>query len=220
MKIVYLFLTLALSLVCCKTDTTTSDGNKAETKISEVETIKMEIPKNQKLSVDQQIASAILAAPAEAREDAKVLGYDDNGDLVVLREGKNEFICMADNPQKDGFEVVCYHTSLEPFMSRGRMLTKEGKSREEKEEIREAEAASGALVMPKNPATLHLYYGENGFFNTETSQIENAKYRYVVYIPYATPETTGLPLKPNAPSHPWLMFPGKYNAHIMLSPAE
>lgn len=220
MKIVYLFLVLTLSFASCKTDTKSSDENITETEINEEEKVQKEIPKNLKLSVDQQIASAIMAAPLEARGEAKVLGYDDNGDLVVLREGKNELICIADNPQKDGFEVVCYHTSLEPFMSRGRTLSTEVKTRQEKEEIREAEALSGVLKMPKNPATLHIYYGENGFYNTETSQIENAKYRYVVYIPYATPETTGLPLKPNAPSHPWLMFPGKYNAHIMISPAE
>ena len=35
---------------------------------------------------------------------------------------------------------------------------------------------------------------------------------------YATQETTGLSLAPNESSHPWLMFPGKYNAHIMITP--
>jgi hypothetical protein len=40
----------------------------------------------------------------------------------------------------------------------------------------------------------------------------------VVYIPYATQETTGLSLAPNESSHPWLMFPGQYNAHIMITP--
>ncbi len=220
MKFGYLFLTLALTFVCCKNDTVSSNEKNGELKIPEVETVKMNIPKNQKLNADQQIASAILAAPTDGREGAKIYGYGEDGELIVLREGNNEFVCIADNPQKDGFEVVCYHKSLEPFMNRGRVLNKEGKSRQEKEEIRVSEAASGKLPMPKNPATLHIYYGENGFFNTETSQIENAKYRYVVYIPYATPESTGLALKPNAPSHPWLMFPGKYNAHIMISPAE
>jgi len=105
-------------------------------------------------------------------------------------------------------------------MSRGRELAAEGKSRGEKEEIRAEESKSGKLKLPESPATLHIYYGENGFFNTDTNQIENAKYRYVVYIPYATQKTTGLPLKPNESSHPWLMFPGAYNAHIMISPTE
>ncbi|MCF6223784.1 MAG: hypothetical protein L3J34_08655 [Flavobacteriaceae bacterium] len=105
-------------------------------------------------------------------------------------------------------------------MSRGRELTSEGKSRGEKEKIRSEEAKSGKIELPTTPATLHIYYGENGFYNTETNNIENAKYRYVVYVPYATQESTGLSLSPNQSSHPWLMFPGAYNAHIMITPNE
>ena len=178
------------------------------------------IPKNQKLNSLQQINSAILSAPVEAREGAKVYGYNENDDFITLREGTNSFICIADDPSKDGFQVVCYHSSLEPMMSRGRELTKDGKSRGEKEQIRGDEAKSGKMKLPESPATLHIYYGEDGFFNTETNNIENAKYRYVVYIPYATQESTGLSLKPNESSHPWLMFPGQYNAHIMITPNE
>lgn len=184
------------------------------------ETSFFDVPLNQKLSVDQQIASAILAAPSEVREEAMVYGYSESGEFMMLREGSNEFICIADDPSKDGFQVVCYHKSLEPMMERGRALAAEGKSREEKEEIRSKEAKSGEMLLPENPATLHIYYGENGFFNDETDKVENAKYRYVVYIPYATQETTGLPLAPNESSHPWLMFPGRYNAHIMVTPED
>ncbi len=175
-------------------------------------------PKNQKLSADQQIASAILAAPAEVREGAMVYGYSESGEFMMLREGSNEFVCVADNPAKDGFQVVSYHKSLEPMMERGRELNAEGKSREEKEDVRKKEAASGKMALPEAPATLHIYYGENAYFNEETSANDNGKYRYVVYIPYATQESTGLSLAPNESSHPWLMFPGRYNAHIMITP--
>lgn len=173
---------------------------------------------NQKLNTEQQIASALLAAPVEARENAMVYGYGESGEFMVLREGTNEFICIADDPGKDGFQAVSYHKSLEPMMAKGRILTGEGKSREEKEAIREEEAKSGKMSLPETPATLHIYYGKNGYFNTDSGLIENAKYRYVVYIPYATQESTGLSLAPNGSSHPWLMFPGKYNAHIMITP--
>ena len=173
---------------------------------------------NQKLNAEQQIASALLAAPVEARDKAMVYGYGESGEFMILREGSNEFICIADDPGKDGFQVVSYHKSLEPMMAKGRTLNGEGKSREEKEAIREEEAKSGKMSLPETPATLHIYYGKNGYFNTDSGLIENAKYRYVVYIPYATQESTGLSLAPNGSSHPWLMFPGKYNAHIMITP--
>jgi len=105
-------------------------------------------------------------------------------------------------------------------MARGRALAAEGKNRQEKEKVRSSEAKSGVLTMPSNPATLHIYYGENGYFNAKTDSIENAKFRYVVYIPYATQKTTGLSLRPNEGNHPWLMFPGQYNAHIMITPTN
>ena len=40
---------------------------------------------------------------------------------------------------------------------------------------------------------------------------------YVVYIPFATAESTGLSATP-APGTPWIMFPGTPKAHIMFVP--
>ena len=73
-------------------------------------------------SAQVQIAGAVLAAPAELREGAAVLGYDAQGGRVQIREGKNELICLATDPTKTAFNVACYHKDLEPFMSRGREL--------------------------------------------------------------------------------------------------
>lgn len=218
MKVLTVLLSIiVLSISCTKPSYKKNEIIKTPAK-EELEKADIDIPKNQILSADQQIASAILAAPKEAQEGAMVYGYGESGEFMTLREGTNAFICVADNPKKDGFQVVSYHKSLEPIMNRGRELVAEGKTRDEKEGIRADEAKSGKMSLPKIPATLHIYYGENGFFNEETNLIENAKYRYVVYIPYATQESTGLSLAPNESSHPWLMFPGKYNAHIMITP--
>lgn len=214
-KLLILLLTLAVSS-CVKPSYKKNSIAKAQEE--KTDSTAAEIPRNQVLSPEQQIQSATQAAPAEGREEATVYGYTESGELMTLREGKNQFICIADNPKKDGFQVVCYHKSLEPMMARGRALTAEGKSREEKEGIRAQEAKDATMPLPENPATLHIYYGEDGYYNSLTQTNVNAKYRYVVYIPYATQETTGLSLAPNKPGHPWLMFPGKYNAHIMITP--
>ena len=216
MKSHYLILVLAISIFSC----TPKENQSKKDEKTPKEEIKTEVPKNQFLTADQQITAALYAAPEEGRSDAKIYGYNAENEFIVLREGEGDFVCIADNPKKDGFQVVAYHTSLEPYMARGRALALEGKNRTKKEEVRSSEAKSGALKMPENPATLHLYYGKNGFFNIETDSIENAKYRYVVYIPYATQKTTGLSLRPNEGSHPWLMFPGQYNAHIMITPTD
>lgn len=167
---------------------------------------------------DQQIASAVMAAPEDVREGATVYGYNNKGELVLLRQGTNEQICLSDDPGRDGFQCVCYHKDLEPFMARGRALKAEGKTSGEIFDIREAEAKAGALQMPEQPTTLHLLEGPGGRYDEATGQVVDAYYRYVVYIPWATAESTGLPLKPMVPGGPWIMDPGTHRAHIMISP--
>lgn len=152
-------------------------------------------------------ATAPLDEPDKA--NATVMALNADMDYYVIKEGTNHLICLADNPNQKNFNVACYHKSLEPFMARGRVLKKEGKTRGEIEEIREAEAVEGKLVMPREPATLYVLSGETK---------ENANLRWVVYIPWATSESTGLPLKPMVEGGPWIMFPNKHNAHIMITP--
>jgi hypothetical protein len=218
MKRLTLFASLLIILSSCVKPSYKKNEIVKSGEQSKEEPVLFDAPENQKLTADQQIMSALMAVPAEMREGAKVYGYGDSGEFMMLREGTNEFVCIADDPSKNGFQVVGYHVSLEPMMARGRELQAEGKTREEKEAIRAEEAESGKLELPKSPAALHIYYGKEAFYNEETKQVENAKYRYVVYIPYATQKTTGLSLAPNESSHPWLMFPGQYNAHIMITP--
>lgn len=167
---------------------------------------------------EEQIAAAVMAAPEEKRAEATVMGYDENNKLVIIRQGTNELICIADDPQKEGYNSSCYHKDLEPFMARGRELKDEGKSRDEIFKIRAKEAEEGKLTLPKNPATLHVLSGENGRYDAEKGEVVDANLRYVVYIPYATPESTGLPIRPLVPGGPWIMDPGTHRAHIMITP--
>ena len=171
-------------------------------------------------SAEIQIKTAVLAAPQEQRENATVMGYSPKGEFVVLRKGSNGVICLADDPTQPGLNVSCYHQDLDPFMARGRALKKEGKSFQEIFDMREAEVKSGTLKMPKQPTTLFVYSAPAEKYNAETGDIQDGYLRYVIYIPYATSETTGLPLKPDAPGQPWIMDPGTHRAHIMISPAK
>ena len=171
-------------------------------------------------SEQEQISAAVLSLPENLRQEATVLGHDRSGELITLRQGSNDQICLADDPNKEGYNAACYHKDLSDFMARGRALTKEGKNSGEIFDIREKEAKAGELIMPDHPATLHIYYGPDGKFNTETGEMENTNIRYVVYIPWATPESTGLPLKPMVPGGPWIMNPGTHRAHIMITPPK
>jgi hypothetical protein len=57
-------------------------------------------------------------------------------------------------------------------------------------------------------------------YDPATGKVSDAYLRFVVYTPYATQESTGLPLAPSAPGAPWLMFPGTAGAHIMINPPK
>ena len=165
----------------------------------------------------EQIAAAVLAAPADRRAGAMVLGYDEKGALVTLREGTNDQICLADDPRAAGIVVSCYHKDLEPFMARGRALVAEAVKGPAREELRWKEIDAGTLKMPKEPRSLCVVSGPS--FDAAANTIVDGYTRWVVYTPYATPESTGLSVTP-VPGGPWLMFPGKPSAHIMINPAR
>lgn len=165
-----------------------------------------------------QIQTALLAAPADKREGASVYGYNEKGEFVLLRKGTNEMICLADDPKIPGLNVASYHQDLDPFMKRGRDLKMAGKTPKEVSDLRDEEAKAGKLLMPKQPTTLYVYTAKAENYDAATGIIKDGYLRYVIYIPYATAESTGLPLKPDAPGMPWIMDPGTHRAHIMISP--
>jgi hypothetical protein len=167
-------------------------------------------------SPEWQIKTAVLAAPPAEREASTVLGYDASGAVVVLRKGSNNFICLADNPGQKGFSVACYHKDLEPFMARGRALAAQGKNAGEIFKIREDEVKSGKLPLP-DKSILNVATGR---VDEATGEIGELYTRYVIYIPYATPESTGIPLAPITDGAPWIMNPGTHRAHIMINPPK
>lgn len=156
---------------------------------------------------------ATLAAPEAYRGNATVYGYNADGTFVLLREGSNHLVCIGDDPSKEGFSVVAYHKDLDPFMARGRELKAMGKSFDEIFATREAEAQAGKLVIP-DKSTLTVYQAD---LDDNGSPI-NPYLRYVVYIPFATAEETGLPTGPMSDGGPWIMDPGTHRAHIMITP--
>ncbi len=167
-----------------------------------------------------QIKNALLAAPSDKRDGAAVYGYSANKEFIVLRKGSNEFFCLADDPNQPGFSVSCYHRDLEPFMKRGRDLKKQGKPVGEIFDIREKEVKAGKLAMPKQPTTLFVNSVAKEIYDSATGVVKNGFMRSVIYIPYATAKSTGLPLKPEAPGLPWIMHPGTHGAHIMINPPK
>jgi len=204
------FLLLLTAITVCSGCNSKKESPSPEKQTSSVNN---EIP-----SAAIQIKSALLAAPPEKRDSCAVYGYGTDTQLTLLRKGTNELICLADNPKDSGFSVACYVKELEPFMERGRELRKQGIKGQQVFDAREKEVKDGTLQMPKQPATLYVYSAKDTDFDRATGEVKNGYLRYVIYIPYATAASTGLPEKPSADGMPWIMNPGTHGAHIMINP--
>lgn len=165
---------------------------------------------------EEQIAAAVLPAPPELRNDARVLGYDEAGRLVTLRAGDGELVCLADDPEKESFHVACYHRDLEPFMARGRELRADGLDRAALEAQRKKEIEAGRLPMPEEPRALYTLTAPAGSWNPEERKLSGANRVVVLYVPYATAESTGLSPTQMVPGAPWIMAEGEPWAHVMI----
>jgi len=53
------------------------------------------------------IASAMSAAPAAVSKGATIVNIEADGKMRTLREGKNGFTCMPDNPATPGPDPMC-----------------------------------------------------------------------------------------------------------------
>lgn len=170
-------------------------------------------------SHESQILTALYAAPENEKEGATIVGYQKDGTTVVLRKGTNDLVCLADNPHQKGISSACYFKELEPYMARGRELSLQGKTTPEIREIRGKEIKAGKIKMP-DAGMLYVYSANDEDYNIETGEIMNGHMRYVIYMPYATTESTGFSDKPTTPGMPWLMDPGTHRAHVMITPAR
>ncbi len=166
---------------------------------------------------EEQIAASVQAAPEELRAGAAVLGYNAEGKLVELRKGANELICLADDPKDAArFSTSCYHKDLEPFMARGRELTAQGITGGNRNaEHRWKEIKEGKLKMPREPRMLYVLSGKS--YDPASGKVVDGAVRWVIYVPFATAESTGLSTKSKR-GEPWLMDAGTAGAHIMITP--
>ena len=169
----------------------------------------------QSKSADQQIAEAVSPLPEGLRASAEVRAFAA-GELVTVRDGSNEMTCLADDPTREGFHAACYHRDLEPFMARGRELRAEGMTRPEIDSIRLAEIEAGTLEMPSQPTALYSLSSDHEAWDAAAGMPADASGLYVIYLPYATAESSGISVQP-ARDRPWLMYPGKPWAHVMIS---
>ena len=136
----------------------------------------------------------------------------------IIRQGTNDFVCLADTPGDQTFRVSCYHASLDRFMVMGRELRARGLGLSDVIQARGDAIADGTLSIPQN-AVMYSLTGI-GSLDAATGLPDSVRLLTVLYVPWATAESTGLPTRPPAAGalgRPWLMQEGMHRAHIMIS---
>jgi len=166
-------------------------------------------------SAEREIADAVSPLPAGLQAAAAVQAFR-NGALQEIRPGTNGMMCLADDPARAGFHAACYHVSLEPFMARGRALRASGLSAEAADSVRVAELESRTLSLPVPGAALYSLSSDDDAFDPSGGVPAGTRGLYVLYLPYATEASTGVSATP-ARDRPWLMYPGKPTAHVMMA---
>ncbi len=161
--------------------------------------------------VDRQIMEAVNPLAEGDRDGATVLGYRNGETLEVIRQGTNHFVCLADPPGDQRFQVSCYHRDLDPFMARGRELRLAGMETAEVRQTRSSEVEAGTLKIPHGASMYSLF----GSVNPQTGQPDSVSMLQVIYLPFARPESTGLSSQRRG-NAPFLMDPGQHRAHLMI----
>ena len=160
-------------------------------------------------SPEIQIEESIRVLPDSMRAKATVIGYNLEGDRVVLRNGANDMIVWADNPSpndpRGAYFVVAFPKSLEIYMNRLRELVVGGMSNEEAYTKVANEIKDGIIKMP-SVAVRYTLRGHSA---------EGALSLTIIHIPFCTQESTGFSTKIDN-YRPWLMWGGTAHAHIMV----
>ena len=162
------------------------------------------------LSVDEQIAQAVLPLPTDLRAGATVYTYDANGDRKILRKGTNSVECQPKNLE-DGF-TRC--TSVLTADRRDFQAKLKAQKKSDKEIQEAMAAATKAGTIKPAPYGIMSYR-----YTTDEGRI---KLLWVMSVPGATPETVGVSTASQRDAAlknhglPWLMLPGTPGAHIMI----
>ncbi len=156
-------------------------------------------------SDEDLIAEALMPLPDHMKDDAAVVMTDAGGHRRVIREGKTELSCSPDGPAP-GFSVSCISGSTGTVIPAYTSAVARGESPREAWDTVNAAIKAGTLTTATPGGLIFIQSGE-----TRTDSAHLA----VVLVPYATAESTGLPVKPTS-DRAWLMCPGTPRAHIMI----
>jgi hypothetical protein len=154
----------------------------------------------QTLTPQQQIAAAVLPLPEAQRAGATVVAFGPDQKPVVLRQGSNGFVCSADRPGNDVFQVDCFHERVQAVLNREVELSRQMKLPSNDPAVRRAldqEIKAGTLTLPPQPTIGFRMRGPLASYDAATNTVKNdVTVWQMVIVPYTTGESLGLPTQP------------------------
>lgn len=162
------------------------------------------------LTVEEQLAAAVIPLGHADRNDATVFGYRNGTDLEVLRWGSNDLVCESDRPGDASYQVRCSNAGLRQYLLRSDELNAAGIQGDARREVLMAELEAGMLRLPSGSVEVAL----KGRVNSETGLPDSLTETHYIYLPFATTESTGLSTDDSGNGQPFLMDAGKIDAHI------
>lgn len=156
------------------------------------------------------VALALLPLPDTLRAQATVVQYHD-GVRALLRRGTNGLTCVADQPGDQRLSLLCYPSSIDPYMHRRRELREEGVRGAEFRAILGAEVRRGGLYLPSGVMIRNV----SGAINQDSGVPDSVRVWSEMFVPFANAGELGIP-EFDAGLDPWMMSAGTVGAHVMV----
>jgi hypothetical protein len=167
---------------------------------------------------EKQIEMAMSAAPPHIAQKATVYVLGANG-YVKARTGTNGFSCLVERRYIETLEPSCYDAEGSATTLQARLY---------REELRAAKTPegdidrkiddrykSGEFKPPSKPGFVYMLSTHNKVHNDRTNAIIKAPPHLMFYAPYATQKEFGEFVGPQVP---WVMWEGRPDAYIMVTP--
>lgn len=150
-----------------------------------------------------KIQSAMSAAPASIVESATIMDWpsEEDGEMIMLREGTNGFICLPDMPATSGNDPMCLD---EPWM-------KWVDAWMNKEDFKTDKMGFGYMLQGGSPGSNVDPFAEGPTDDNEWMTEE--KPHVMILVPDES-ALEGLPVTPDQ-GGPWVMWRNTPYVHIM-----
>jgi hypothetical protein len=165
------------------------------------------IPAWAQAPADAAIEKALLAAPAQQKNDATVVAFKPDYTYETVKKGTNNLVCFDRSglPGQQPFSVEC--TSLRNLdrVAQNRKFEAEP-DRTKRQAALDAAEKDGSRVKPEYGSVWYRLQGKDK---------DTARMHMTVAVPGATTQSTGIPDNPKL-GGVWIMNAGTTTAHLMV----